>query len=126
MPDADQQNDSNLDPEVFSDIAERSQRLVSDFLGRHAGELQSAQPDASHIGDAFMEMTARLMSDPAKLIEAQVNLWHDYMTLWQATATKMMGGDAAPVIEPERGDREAYQRLRAAVGAQAHPLAEVP
>ncbi len=105
MTESKDQDSNALDPETFNDIAERSQRLVSDFLSRHSGELQAHQSDPSHIGEAFMEMTARMMSDPSRLFEAQMNLWQDYMTLWQATATKMMGGAAEPVIEPERGDR---------------------
>lgn len=93
-----------IDKEVFSEIAERSQRLVADFLSRHSSELPSSA-DAQHIGEAFMEMTAKMMSDPSKLIEAQVGLWQDYMNLWQQTASRMMGGEAQPIIEPERGDR---------------------
>ena len=32
------------------------------------------------IGAAFLEMTARMMSDPARLVEAQMSLWNDYLT----------------------------------------------
>jgi len=93
-----------LDEDRIADIAERSQRLVTDFLSRHATELPSTG-DSNHIGEAFMAMTAQMMSDPTKIIEAQMGLWQDYMNLWQQTANRMMGGEASPVIEPERGDR---------------------
>jgi len=105
MTDTSDKTETSIDPEALTDIAERSQRLVGEFLNRHSSELQGAQTDATHIGEAFMEMTARLMSDPTKLFEAQMNLWQDYMSLWQATATRMMGGEAGPVIEPDKADR---------------------
>ena len=38
-----------------------------------------------NVGHAFMEMTAQLMNDPAKLMQAQIGFWQDYMTLWQNT-----------------------------------------
>ncbi|MGC2855409.1 PHA/PHB synthase family protein [Novispirillum sp. DQ9] len=91
----------------MSNIAERSQRLVNDFLARQAQhpEPASADPDPMHVGKAFMEMTARLMANPAKLVEAQMSLWQDYMSLWQNTARRMMGGEPEPVVQPDRGDR---------------------
>ena len=100
------------DPEALArnmaEIASRSQRLVSDFLARQAaqggnGGLGNADP--LNIGSAFLEMTARLMADPAKLVQAQMNLWQDYMKLWQTTATRLMGQEAPTIIEPDKTDR---------------------
>jgi polyhydroxyalkanoate synthase subunit PhaC len=101
-----------MDPAAWSQamarIAEQSQRLVADFIQRNqfqnaAGSSSGMDPMA--IGRAFMEMTARLMSDPAKLMEAQFSLWQDYMNLWQSTAKRMMGQEADPVIAPAKDDR---------------------
>ena len=88
-------------------IAERSQKLVSDFLERQhqEGNGGAAAFDPMNIGAAFMEMTSRMMADPAKLVQAQMTLWQDYMRLWQTTAQRMMGQEADPVAAPERGDR---------------------
>ncbi|MGH6946270.1 MAG: PHA/PHB synthase family protein [Kiloniellales bacterium] len=86
-------------------IAERSQKLVQDFLERQTsdGGLQAIDP--LNVGAAFMEMTARMMSDPGKLIEAQISLWNDYMRLWQNTTRRLMGEEATPVVAPDKGDR---------------------
>ncbi|HVM83960.1 MAG TPA: class I poly(R)-hydroxyalkanoic acid synthase, partial [Candidatus Binatia bacterium] len=54
---------------------------------------------------AFYEMTTRLMSDPQKLIQAQMSLWQDYMNLWQNTARRMMGQETEPLIAPAKDDR---------------------
>jgi polyhydroxyalkanoate synthase len=82
--------------------------MVQAFWQRQAGaesgdEFAIADPRA--IGRAFMALGTRLMSDPARLAEAQVQLWQDSMALWQSTVQRMMGQEAAPVIAPDRGDR---------------------
>jgi poly[(R)-3-hydroxyalkanoate] polymerase subunit PhaC len=96
--------------ENIAEIAEKSRRLVADFLARQGGAggvedgVGMANPAA--IGAAFFEMTARLMADPAKLVEAQAALWQDYARLWQQTATRFLGGEAEPPLaEPMPEDR---------------------
>src|SRR5262245_44179110 len=93
--------------QAMSRIAEQSQRLVADFLARNQNGqgMGAAGFDPMAIGRAFMEMTSRLMSDPGKLMEAQISLWQDYMNLWQSTAKRMMGQEADPVIAPAKDDR---------------------
>ncbi len=88
----------------MANIAERSQKLVTDFLERQGSE-PKASLDPLNIGGAFLEMTTQMMTDPVKMMQAQVNLWQDYMNLWQSTTRRMMGEDTEPVIEPEQGDR---------------------
>ena len=91
----------------LTEIAEKSQRLVADFLARQGGGEEGigmANPMA--IGAAFFEMTARLMSDPARLMQAQISLWNDYLRLWQQTTTRLLGGEAAaPLAQPAPEDR---------------------
>jgi polyhydroxyalkanoate synthase len=87
-------------------IAERSQRLVADFLSRQGGDGGIGMADPMSIGAAFFEMTARMMSDPSRLVQAQLSLWQDYMTLWQRTAQRFLGGQAEPpLVEPAPEDR---------------------
>ena len=90
----------------MADIAERSQRIVGEWLKRQNGAVSN--PDPLHLGTAFMEMTAKLMSNPARLVQAQIGFWQDYMTLWQNTARRMIGApdDAAPpVIQADPKDK---------------------
>ncbi|MGD1878218.1 MAG: PHA/PHB synthase family protein [Kiloniellaceae bacterium] len=92
----------------MASIAERSQKLVAEFLTRQQSDGAGSGPgsmDPLNIGAAFMEMPHRMMADPAKLVQAQMTLWQDYMRLWQAAAERMMGQDPEPVAAPERGDR---------------------
>ena len=93
----------------MANIAASSQRLVVDFLARQAAGGMPAggmpSPDPLNIGGAFLEMTARMMTDPARMVQANLTLWQDYLHLWQSTASRLMGGDAKPVAAPDAGDR---------------------
>ena len=97
------------DPAAWSrsmaEIAQRSQKLVLDFLERQTTE--SPLPvDPLNVAGAFVEMTQKLMADPAKLLQAQYSLWQDYMTLWQRTAQRILGGETVPpVVVPSPADR---------------------
>ena len=90
-------------------IAELSQRMVTDFMARQAAEAGQLDTDKNqdplNIGNAFLQMTQRMMDDPARLAEAQVGLWNNYMELWQHTANKMMGQNVEPLVKPETDDR---------------------
>ncbi len=86
-------------------IAERSQRLVTDFLQRQAREGRPDMPGMTHIGNAFLEMTHRLMADPGKLVERQMALWNDYLNLWHTSAAAFFGQQVEPAVRPERGDK---------------------
>ncbi|HVJ52353.1 MAG TPA: class I poly(R)-hydroxyalkanoic acid synthase [Aliidongia sp.] len=87
-------------------IAERSQRLVADFMARQANGETKTEVDPLNIAGAFFEMTAKLMADPARMVQAQVSLWNDYMRLWQRTAERFLHGKPAePVIAPLKGDK---------------------
>ncbi len=90
--------------EAFKDIATRSQKLLQDFSQRYQADGQ--QPtDPLHLTQTFMDFTAKMLADPNRLVQAQVELWQQYMKLWQATAQRMMGQTVAPVAEPARGDK---------------------
>lgn len=87
-------------------IAEQSQKLVTDFLSRQAADgVNTGNPDPMGVGNAFLEMTKRMMADPAKLMKAQMSLWQDYLTLWQRTTQRLLGQEAEPVIAPAKDDR---------------------
>ena len=99
--------------EQMAEIAEKSRRLVADFLSRQGGQAGGPEgggdgigmSNPTAIGAAFFEMAARMMSDPARLVEAQASLWNDYLRLWQQTAQRLAGGAAEPVIAVPPEDR---------------------
>ena len=95
--------DPALVSRTMADVAERSQRIVADFLKRQADTPGEADP--LHIGNAFLDMTSRLMANPARLVQAQIGFWQDYLTLWQHTARRIMGEPAPDVIAEDQKDK---------------------
>lgn len=95
--------DPALVSRTMADVAERSQRIVADFLKRQSDN--PAEPDPFNIGTAFLDMTARLMANPGRLVQAQIGFWQDYLTLWQNTARRMMGEPAPAVIAEDSKDK---------------------
>lgn len=88
----------------MADIAARSQKLVNEWLNRQIAEGDTLDP--LNIGRAFLEMTSRLLTNPSQLIEAQVGLWRDYMTLWQNTARRIWTSESPnPVINQDPKDK---------------------
>jgi polyhydroxyalkanoate synthase len=96
--------DTNELSRSMADIAERSQRIVGEWLKRQASG-PAPGGDPLNIAGAFLEMTTRLMANPAKLMQAQLGFWQDYMSLWQNTARRIMGIDSDPVIQADAKDR---------------------
>ena len=86
-------------------IAQKSRKLVSDWVERQGNGNGTTAIDPLNIAGAFLEMTARMMTDPAKLVQAQISLWQDYMTLWQSTTQRALGVDSTPAAEPGKDDR---------------------
>ena len=77
--DASSDRDADLaDPLEFSrsmaEIAEKSRKLVSDWIERQAAYNGTPSIDPLNIGNAFLEMTARMMQDPVTLVQAQMSL----------------------------------------------------
>ncbi len=90
--------------EAFTDIAGRSQKLLQEFSERYKAD--GPQPaDPLRLTQTFMDFTAKLLADPNRLVKAQMELWEQYLQLWQVTAQRMMGQPAAPVVEPAKGDK---------------------
>ncbi|HEY2033768.1 MAG TPA: class I poly(R)-hydroxyalkanoic acid synthase [Rhizomicrobium sp.] len=98
------------DPGVFArnmvQVGIQSQQLLTDFLRRQASKAGSGEPlDPLNITGAFTELLRGMIADPSAVMEAQFQLWRDYMGLWERTARRMMGGEPEPGIEPARGDK---------------------
>jgi len=89
---------------AFRDIAERSQKLLETFAERQKAD--GPRPaDPLRLTQTFMDFTAKLMADPNRLVQAQIELWQQYMKLWQITAQRMMGQPVEPMVEPAKGDK---------------------
>lgn len=103
------QQAEQVDAERFAEnlqkIAARSQAILEVYLGSAAAK-ENALQDTAHIGQAFFQLFEKMMNNPAKLWEAQLAFWQDYMTLWQnATRSFTEGTEVAPLVKPDPKDR---------------------
>ncbi len=97
--------DLNKLAQNFSKIIEQSQRVLQEFLKRQERGDPISLVDPAIIGKSFQELLEKLLKDPDKLIQAQVEFWKNALDLWQATSKRMLGHEARPVIEPPSGDK---------------------
>ncbi|MBI2978512.1 MAG: class I poly(R)-hydroxyalkanoic acid synthase [Rhodospirillales bacterium] len=98
-------DDTDRMSEAFKRFAERSQRIINAFVERQAEDGGFQLPDPFVVGSAFFDLGAKLISDPAKLTEAQAGLWRGYAQLWETTARRLSGEQVAPVVAPDPADK---------------------
>lgn len=112
MTNKDPQNETSFeripDPVEFGRnmvrVAAESQKILAEFL-EHSQDEPNAVPDPLNLGSAFNEVLRYWTSDPAKLIDAQFELWKAQANLAMTTWRRFLGEDVDPVIAPERGDK---------------------
>ena len=86
-------------------VGVKSQQLLLDFAARLARR-DSAQPlDPLNISGAMMTLVKAMSGDREAVAAAQAQWWNGFMTLWESTARRMLGGEAPSVVEPAPGDR---------------------
>ena len=91
---------------TMAKVAERSQALMKEFLARQSADGKDAPTDPLNIGTAFIEMTTRLMRDPAKLVEAQMALWRSYVDLTRKNQrTTSWPAPISAIVPYQRGSR---------------------
>ncbi len=112
QPESDQQH---TDYEVLltnmGHIAEKSKKVLSEFLKRQAQGNGSNNLDPFNLGGSFLNLTTAMMADPQRLLQAQMSLAQDYFALWQNSVAKwtenLSGQTTASKDEDRRkgGDR---------------------
>ncbi len=87
-------------------VGVKSRQLLMDFVSRTAHREQAAPLDPLNISGAMLALVKAMSGDHEHVAEAQTQWWNNFMTLWETTAMRMLGGEAAPaVVEPAPGDR---------------------
>ena len=78
-----------LDPAVlaerFQTLATKSQAAVQGFLVDRPDVANIGMGDPAKIGQAFFELTTRLVADPRPIARAQLELWEQSVSLWART-----------------------------------------
>ena len=87
----------------LGEIAVRSHRLMVDFLTRRP-EL-GGLGDPAGIGQAFLQLTAKMIADPMSIAQMQLELWTDHMKLWQRTTERLFDLTGKSDQRPAATDR---------------------
>ena len=82
-----------------------SPTLGQSGVGKASPKNSHAETGGTSAGNAFLEITARLISDSSRLVQAQLSLWNDHLTLYQRCTQRFLGAATEPVVEPSAGDR---------------------
>ena len=98
------------DPAVFARnmmaVGQQSQKLLADFVKRQSAKGANSGPfDPLNLTGTFTALLKGMAANPTVLLEAQFQLWRDYMGLWERTTTRMLGGSAKPIVSPASGDK---------------------
>jgi polyhydroxyalkanoate synthase len=98
-------------PSIMLRVAERSQKLMLDYMERHKNlpqaPLTSGMPplDMAPFAKAFAELYGRILNDPERFVDAQISLWQGYVNIWQATLARMQGKTSEDVATPGAFDK---------------------
>ncbi len=90
---------------TYAEVAQRASRLITQFMEKKAKDGVEAPADELGVAKAFMDLSSRLLANPYKMAQTQMNMMWDYFSLWQNTSMKMMGMPTTnPVAAPKKGD----------------------
>ena len=101
---------TNPDPQrlyaAMNRVTEQSRRIMQAFVERQANSPREFNPlEPAVVSKAYQALWQQMLTDPGRLVEAQVALWQDYAKLWENTARRMAGEEVEPAVTPEPGDR---------------------
>ena len=97
--------DSAALAQSLASAAEKSAKVLGEFAARSARNGASLPTDELGLGKAFMELSAQMLANPAQMAASNMNLWWDYMSLWQGSMLRLMGAATDPVAVPAKGDK---------------------
>ncbi|MEO8410455.1 MAG: class I poly(R)-hydroxyalkanoic acid synthase, partial [Propionivibrio sp.] len=99
-------SDSTELAQNYAEVAQRASKMMASYIEKRSREGVSVPEDEMGVAQAFMDLSKTLLSNPHKLVEAQMKLMRDYYSLWQYSAAKMVGlKDIPAVATPAKGDK---------------------
>jgi polyhydroxyalkanoate synthase len=84
-------------------LARRNQEMFAEALKAPGDVMQKLDP--LNIGATMADAAKRMYFDPARLMQANLELWQQHMQLWQSASQRLIGQATQPVAKPDKGDR---------------------
>jgi hypothetical protein len=80
-------------------VGQQSQKLLSDFFKRQSA--QGKEPvDPLNLAAPFMALVKAMTANPSAIVDAQFQLWRDFLGLWEVTARKIWVAKPIPWSRP--------------------------
>jgi polyhydroxyalkanoate synthase len=84
----------------------KSQKLMSEVMQKALeGDPVFPNADPFHSAPEFGEVWGKIVNQPELMMRAQADLLKGYIDLWSNTTRRVMAGETASAIEPEKGDK---------------------
>lgn len=90
---------------IYAEVAERAAKILQKHLKRQVEKGVTPPQDELGVAQAFMQMMAKLLANPYRLAQVQMNLIWDYFSLWQHSMLRFWGLKTPPVAAPSKGDK---------------------
>ena len=90
---------------TYAEVASRASKLLTDHVHRQLEKGIAAPVDELGIAQAFMDMMSKMLANPYKLAQTQMNLVWDYFSLWQHSMLRFTGMDIQPIATPAKDDK---------------------
>jgi polyhydroxyalkanoate synthase subunit PhaC len=88
--------------ERLQTLATKSQAAFRGFLVDQQDVANIGMGDPAQIGQAFFELTTKLVADPRPIARAQLELWEQSVSLWARTLRHLLGGEPLPASAPDK------------------------
>ena len=89
---------------TYAEVAQRAAKLFTDHIQRQLKNGIETPSDEMGVGQAFSDMMSKMLANPYKMAQTQMNLVWDYMSLWQSSMLRFAGVQMSPVAQPAKGD----------------------
>ena len=74
----------------LQNIAKQSQTLMQRFLSNQPDAIKLGIGDTSSLGFDFFELMTKMMTNPAAVASAQIDLFYGTLSVWQKAAERML------------------------------------
>lgn len=86
------------DPIAFShilmDVYNQAQPLITEYMEHMDYDIGDTSYDPLNLGDAYMAFFNQVLSEPQKLIDAQIQFWSEWVDLWKNSTERFIDGEA--------------------------------
>ena len=91
---------------IMMHVAQRSQKLLQDYMGRMQGKPLSSSPlSLKPIMDSLTQLSSQILNDPDAYTHTQLTNWQNYIDLTRSTLLRMQGLKTKPIVEAEASDK---------------------